>query len=275
MMARALALNGATAVFVLGRRVENLEATASSVPTGNIHPIQCDVTSKTALESAVNTIRTTHKTAAIDVLICNSGIGGPSVPSVDASQQPLSLPNLIENMWSPSFEGVTSTYSTNLTATHFTVAAFLPLLAEANAKRPTPSVTNFRPRPQIITTTSVGGYNRKPLGNLSYGPSKAGLLHMTKQLATLLVPYDIRANSIAPGLYLSEMTEGMYKNTGKLDNHNVEGTWAKEFVPATRTGDEEDMAGVVLWLCSRAGAYVCGNVVVSDGGRLGVVPGSY
>ena len=100
-------------------------------------------------------------------------------------------------------------------------------------------------------------------------------MHMTKQLATLLVPYDIRANCIAPGLYLSEMTEGMMKSQGREESHNVEGNWPKEVVPATRTGDESDMAGVVLWLCSRAGAYVDGNVVISDGGRLGVVPGSY
>ena len=98
---------------------------------------------------------------------------------------------------------------------------------------------------------------------------------MTKQLATMLVPYDIRANAIAPGLYLSEMTSGMMDAQNKTASHNVEGTWDKSVVPATRTGDEEDMAGVILWLCSRAGAYVCGNVVVSDGGRLGVVPGSY
>ena len=275
MMARALALNGASHIFILGRRLESLEKTAASVPTKNIHPVQCDVTSKDALTAAVDTIKSQHKVSAIDVLICNSGIGGPAVQTVDASQNPVSFETLVENMWSPSFDGVSSTYSVNLTATHFTIAAFLPLLAAANAARPAPSNTNFRPRPQIITTASIGGFNRKPLGNLSYGPSKAGLMHLTKQLAVLLIPHDIRANAIAPGLYLSEMTEAMMKKQGKDESHNVEGTWPKEVVPATRTGDEEDMAGAVLWLCSRAGGYVCGNVVVSDGGRMGVVPGSY
>ena len=275
-MARALALNGASHVFILGRRLESLDKTASSVPSNNIHPVQCDVTSKDALSAAVNTVLTTHNIPSIDVLICNSGIGGPQVATVDKSQQPLPLDTLISNMWEPTFDGVTSTYGTNLTATHFTIAAFLPLLAARNSERPSPpTVSNFRPRPQIITTGSIGGFNRKPLGNLSYGPSKAGLMHMTKQLATLLVPYDIRANCIAPGLYLSEMTEGMMKSQGREESHNVEGNWPKEVVPATRTGDESDMAGVVLWLCSRAGAYVDGNVVISDGGRLGVVPGSY
>ena len=221
MMARALALNGASHVFVLGRRLESLQNTASSVPSSNVHPIQCDVTSKETLSKAVDTIKNDHGVSAVDVLICNSGIGGPSVPTVDASQNPVPFDTLVSNMWKPDFDAITTTYSTNLTATHFTIAAFLPLLNAANAQRPDPPTReNFRPRPQIITTASIGGFNRKPLGNLSYGPSKAGLMHLTKQLATLLIPYDIRANSIAPGLYLSEMTQGMMKNQGKEDTHS-------------------------------------------------------
>jgi NAD(P)-dependent dehydrogenase (short-subunit alcohol dehydrogenase family) len=108
-----------------------------------------------------------------------------------------------------------------------------------------------------------------------YGPSKAAIIHFTKQLATAFIPYDIRANVIAPGLYLSEMTQPMYQAQGKTEIHNIEGTFDKGVVPATRTGDEQDMAGVILWLCSRAGAYLNGCVVVTDGGRLGVVPSSY
>lgn len=89
------------------------------------------------------------------------------------------------------------------------------------------------------------------------------------------MPYDIRANVIAPGLYYSEMTESMYKDQGKAEGHNVEGTFGKDLIPATRSGDEQDMAGVILWLCSRAGAYINGSVIVTDGGRLGVLPSSY
>jgi NAD(P)-dependent dehydrogenase (short-subunit alcohol dehydrogenase family) len=276
-MARALALNGAAHVFILGRRQESLEAVASSVPTSNIHPITCDVTSKESLTAAVSTITTTHGITAIDVLIANSGISGPSVPTLDpATQEPVSASTLAENLWKPEVADVTETYRVNVTGVHFTVAAFLPLLLAANAARPTPPTeTNFRPRPQIITTASIGGYNRKPLGNLSYGPSKAALLHLSKQLSTTLIPYDIRVNSIAPGLYLSEMTGGMYEKQGKREGHNVEGTWDKSVIPATRGGDEADMGGLVLWLVSRAGAYVNGCVVVTDGGRLGVVPNSY
>lgn len=71
------------------------------------------------------------------------------------------------------------------------------------------------------------------------------------------------------------MTQGMYKSQGKEEIHNVEGTFARDVVPATRTGDEEDMAGCILYLCSRAGAYSNGNILVTDGGRLSVLPASY
>lgn len=274
-MARALALNGAAHVFILGRRQDSLDSVAASVPTKNIHPVVADVTSKDSLTAAVATITKTHNVTAIDVLVANSGIGGPAVATVDASQNPLPATQLIDNMWAPSPADITNTYAVNVTGIHFTVAAFLPLLLAANARRPSPTAANFRPRPQIITTSSVGGYNRRPLANMSYGPSKAAVLHLSKQLSTVLTAYDVRVNVIAPGLYLSEMTQGSYERQGKRENHNVEGTWERSVIPATRGGDEEDMAGVVLWLTSRAGAYTSGCVVVTDGGRLAVVPNSY
>ncbi len=46
-------------------------------------------------------------------------------------------------------------------------------------------------------------------------------------------------------------------------------------IPAQRWGDEEDMAGVILFLASRAGAYCNGNVLLTDGGRLSVMPSTY
>ncbi|KIV93997.1 hypothetical protein PV10_05162 [Exophiala mesophila] len=274
MMARALAINGAAKVFVVGRREDSLKETASSVPTNNIIPVVGDVTSKESLQKVVDRVR--QEVDSVDVLVANSGISGPSVPIFDAQRQPLPLEEVAKNMWAPEPEEITSTYAVNLTGIHYTVAAFLPLLNEANKKRPSPpTADNFRPRPQIITTGSIGGYSRVPLGNLSYGPSKSAVIHFTKQLASSLVPYDIRANIIAPGLYFSEMTEDMYKAQGKVDIHNIEGAWDKKLIPATRTGDEQDMAGVILWLTSRAGAYLNGSVVVTDGGRLGVLPSTY
>ncbi|KIV87547.1 hypothetical protein PV11_03086 [Exophiala sideris] len=273
MMARALAVNGASKVFIIGRREDALKETAESVPGGKIIPLVGDVTSKQSLQQCYDKVKA--EVDSIDVLVANSGVSGPPVPVLDSERKPIGIEQLVKNMWAPEPEDVNSTYLVNITGVHFTIAAFLPLLNEANKKRPQPTKDNFKPRPQIITTGSIGAYNRFSFGNLSYGPSKAALVHMSKQLATSLVPYDIRVNVIAPGLYFSEMTERMYKTQGKEEVHNVEGTWEKDVVPATRTGDEEDMAGVILWLCSRAGGYINGCTVVTDGGRLSVLPSSY
>ena len=258
MMARALAVNGAQKVFIIGRREDALKKVASSLPgVETIIPVVGDVTSKDSLKNCVEQVK--KQVSHIDVLVANSGISGPSTPQFDDNQQPLPFEKFAENMFSPTQEAVTSTYAVNITGVHFTVAAFLPLLHEANKRRSLPPTEeNFTPRPQIITTSSIGAFNRKPIGNFSYGPSKAAVVHLTKQLATTLVPYDIRANTISPGFYLTEMTDGMYERLGKADTHNVEGTFEKEVIPATRSGDEKDLAGVVLWLCGRAGAYING-----------------
>ena len=53
------------------------------------------------------------------------------------------------------------------------------------------------------------------------------------------------------------------------------GVFPKEKIPLERVGSEEDMAGTTLYLTSRAGAYCNGSVVISDGGRLSVMPATY
>lgn len=51
--------------------------------------------------------------------------------------------------------------------------------------------------------------------------------------------------------------------------------WPRDFIPAERAGDVKDMAGAVLFLTSRAGGYINGNVLVMDGGRLSIIPSTY
>lgn len=53
------------------------------------------------------------------------------------------------------------------------------------------------------------------------------------------------------------------------------GIFPKEKIPLERVGSDEDMAGTTLYLTSRAGAYCNGNVIVTDGGRLSVMPATY
>lgn len=85
-------------------------------------------------------------------------------------------------------------------------------------------------------------------------------------------------NLIAPGLYPSEMTTESMKSLDKVDH---EGDFSdahkmpSDRCPAGRTGSEQDFAGTVLFMASRAGAYLNGETLVSDGGRMSQLPATY
>lgn len=63
--------------------------------------------------------------------------------------------------------------------------------------------------------------------------------------------------------------------TGEVIKTQEAAGWPKSVVPLQRAGDEQDMAGAILFLASRAGAYLNGNVLVTDGGRLSIMPSTY
>ncbi|KAJ0314951.1 hypothetical protein COL5a_012156 [Colletotrichum fioriniae] len=254
MIAQGLEANGAI-VYIIGRRKEALEQAAKTAKNSNIRTIQGDITSKIDLERAVAEIKEAH--GYVNVVIANSGIGGPALKGLPPNP---TIAQYREFVFGWEQKDFTETFAVNTTGVFFTVAAFLELLDEGNKR------SNFKQRSQVIATSSIGAYNRNPMG-FAYGASKAAVVHMFKQLSTTLVPFNIRANVIAPGFYPSEMT------TATVEAHK-EG-WPKTTIPEERAGDVEDMAGAVLFLVSRAGAYTNGNVLVTDGGRLGIVPSSY
>jgi NAD(P)-dependent dehydrogenase (short-subunit alcohol dehydrogenase family) len=63
--------------------------------------------------------------------------------------------------------------------------------------------------------------------------------------------------------------------SASLIQNNNGGVFPREFVPARRAGDIKDMAGAILFLASRAGGYINGNVLLTDGGRLSIQPATY
>ncbi|KAI4181628.1 MAG: hypothetical protein L6R41_006510 [Letrouitia leprolyta] len=254
MISKALAANGASKVYIVGRRKEVLEAAAKESSKGNIIPLVGDVTSKDSLKSIASQIE--KEVGYINVLIANSGIGGPQISTITPQT---SLEDYQAAMWSMPQEEYDRTFSVNVTAAHYTLIAFLHLLHKGNEKN------NVQQKSQFIVTSSIGGFNRNVPGGYPYGQSKAAVTHLVKQMATQMVPYGIRANAIAPGLYPSEMSAPIIGT----------GVTTKDRIPAERVGSEEDMAGCILYLTSRAGAYVNGMVVVTDGGRLSIMPSTY
>ncbi|KAL1844889.1 hypothetical protein VTK73DRAFT_1570 [Phialemonium thermophilum] len=265
MAAKALEANGASKVYIVGRRMEALERAARQAKHGNIIPLQGDVTSKDDLRRIA--ARVEADAGFLDLLVANAGIGGPDLVGLPPSP---SLRELQERLWSPSLEAFSHTYAVNTAATFFTVVAFLDLLDRGNQRG------RGAPRSQVIATSSISGFNRRVPGGFAYGGSKAATTQMMKQFATLLAPYGIRSNVLAPGIYPSEMTAAnMARDPGRDEPGRDERTMPASVVPEQRMGDEQDLAGAILFLASRAGAYCNGNILVSDGGRLSITPASY
>ncbi|MCJ1305796.1 hypothetical protein MMC08_008612 [Hypocenomyce scalaris] len=259
MMAKALDANGAK-VYIIGRRKETLEAAAKQATNNNIIPLVGDVTSKDSLSSLASHI--TDQDGHINVLIANSGITGPVTGNLPKDP---SLSQYVAAVWNTPMSDFTQTFEVNTTAVFYTFLAFLPLLDAGNKKG------TVEQKSQVIATSAIGAFSRRHHSGHAYGPSKAATVHLMKQISTMFAPYHIRANVIAPGLYPSEMTAERFKD----EDGGKEGSVSADFIPATRAGREEDMAGTVLFLCSKAGAYLDGNVLVTDGGRLGVTPSTY
>jgi NAD(P)-dependent dehydrogenase (short-subunit alcohol dehydrogenase family) len=94
-------------------------------------------------------------------------------------------------------------------------------------------------------------------------------------LATNLSSYDIRLNGLAPGLYDSDMANNVIVESGVQGGGISEGSFPRDMFPRTRSGSEEDFAGLIIWLASNSGGYVNGAVLLSDGGRVSVVPNTY
>ena len=94
-----------------------------------------------------------------------------------------------------------------------------------------------------------------------YSASKAAVIHLTKNLAVELGPRHILVNAIAPGFFPSKMTNGLLDLSG-----GVEALAAKN--PSLRLGRAEDIAGLVVFLSSRASSHVNGATVVVDGGEV-------
>nr|WP_228553895.1 SDR family oxidoreductase [Catenulispora pinisilvae] len=136
----------------------------------------------------------------------------------------------------------------NLKAPFFLTRSFLPQL-EAAASADDPA--------RVINVGSIDGLHVPGLQTYSYSSSKAALHHLTRVLARELGPKAITVNAVAPGPFESKMMAATLEAFGDA----IAG-----MSPLKRIGRPDDMAGVAVYLASRAGSYVTGAVIPVDGG---------
>ncbi len=103
----------------------------------------------------------------------------------------------------------------------------------------------------IINMSSVVGVSGNA-GQCNYSASKAGLIGLTKSIAKEMGPRGIRANCIAPGFIISDMTNAL--------SEEVRDAWVKQ-IPLRRGGTPEDVANVAVFLASDLSSYVSGQVI--------------
>ena len=108
----------------------------------------------------------------------------------------------------------------------------------------------------IINMSSVVGVSGNA-GQCNYSASKAGLIGLAKSIAKEMGPRGIRANCIAPGFIVSDMTNAL--------SEEVRDAWVKQ-IPLRRGGTPEDVANVAVFLASDLSTYVSGQVLGVDGG---------
>lgn len=118
---------------------------------------------------------------------------------------------------------------------------------------------------KVINIASIDGLRINPWQTYSYQASKAAVIHLTRRMAAELIKDNIQCTAIAPGAFESDM------NTTARDHAEAVG----KNVPFPRIGTPEDMAGLAIFLASRAGDYIVGETIACDGGIVNAsLPGN-
>jgi NAD(P)-dependent dehydrogenase (short-subunit alcohol dehydrogenase family) len=115
-------------------------------------------------------------------------------------------------------------------------------------------------RGAIVNVSSTAGLRASP-GLGAYSVSKAAVIMLTRVLGRELAPLGIRVNAVAPALIETRFSEALWKNQENL-------SWYLRSTPLGRTGQPDEVAGAVVYLCSDASSYVTGQTLLLDGGHL-------
>ena len=223
-IATAFAKAGATIVFNdIKQELVDKGLAAYKEEGINAHGYVCDVTNEDAVNAMVAQVE--KEVGVIDILVNNAGITRDGL-----------MMRMSEQQWD-------MVINVNLKSAFNFVHACTPIMMRQKAG-------------SIINMASVVGVHGNA-GQANYAASKAGMIALAKSIAQELGSRGIRANAIAPGFILTDMTAAL--------SDEVRAEWAKK-IPLRRGGTPEDVANIATFLASDMSSYVSGQVIQVDGG---------
>jgi NAD(P)-dependent dehydrogenase (short-subunit alcohol dehydrogenase family) len=113
----------------------------------------------------------------------------------------------------------------------------------------------------IVNISSIAGVEIPLMHRAAYCASKAGVVGFARECAREFAQYGIRVNTVIPGVFITPMTEKARQNPEMMAK------WQRE-IPMERLGDAQEVANVVLFLCSDASSYMTGSTITVDGGKV-------
>lgn len=237
MIAAGFVANGAR-VYISSRKADACEATAQRLIDtygGECIAIPADLSTMEGIQTFSDAFKAREQ--RLDVLINNAGVawGAP-------------LEEFPEKGWDKVMD-------TNVKGPFFLIQAMLPLL-ESAGDHENPS--------RVINVGSIDGIKTPVFDNFSYGPSKAAIHHMTRVMAAHLIKRHIIVNGIAPGPFPTWMLSTGVGGGGDTEKTDWDAVGRGN--PRGRVGTAEDIAGLAIFLASRASGFTVGEIVKCDGG---------
>ena len=226
-MARGLGQSGAT-VLIVGRNAEKSASALRELQSLGVRAesLACDVTDEAAVQALFAQVRDRH--GRLDILINNAG------STVRKPPQDFTLAE-----WNQVMD-------VNLTSAFLCARAAHPLMVQAGAGK-------------IINIGSIMSIFGAPYAP-AYCASKGAMVQFTKSLATAWARDNIQVNTVLPGWIDTELTQGARSQVPGLYERVLART------PAARWGVPEDLAGIAVFLASKASDFVTGTAIPVDGG---------